>query len=328
MQKRALNSSMTPSLFMKKNKKDTHPLKLRSFFHNLGSFSLKSCVKGGVLSLCLLSSFAQGTEKSFLGLEKGQWVGKFAQVIDQPENLQKIFLYPAPPALPLKAYKEKYKQWLAYERTFKREEGVSVHGWFYQREGKPLIVYYGGNNEDVSDQLWWLESLKNYAFLAVNYRGYGLSEGEAQEKALVEDALFILDEIQKKTQKKWSRIYLIGRSLGTGVAVQVAAARPVGKLILITPYDSIEAVAKEHFWLLPLKSYLKDTWPSFKYAPLIKAQTTLLVAGKDEVIPPSFAVNLARFFKTPPHYLVFKEAHHGNIMQDKSFDKALLEALQ
>ena len=80
---------------------------------------------------------------------------------------------------------------------------------------------------------------------------------------------------------------MVGRSLGSGVAVQVARDRPVHSVVLITPYDSILAIAKRRFRAVPVEYVLRHRFESVKYAPQLKAPTFVLRAANDDVVPHS-----------------------------------------
>lgn len=278
--------------------------------------------------LCLFFFLSMGTvSPGTEPLLRDDWAERLANVVKDPSRLQETFLYPAPKVMNRNDYRKKYSSWLKYERTFKRE-GADLHGWFYERRKKPLIIYYGANTEDVSDELWWMQGLKKYAFLLVNYRGYGLSTGKPAEKECVSDALAVLDRILKETRRSAGDVILIGRSLGTGVATQVAAQRPVGRLILITPYDSIESVAKRHFWFMPVSRYLTDHWNSISHAARVKAKTTLIVASKDGIIPPVHAKELQKSFMRKVNYVEIPGANHMDIVSNPGFASAFAEALK
>ena len=120
-----------------------------------------------------------------------------------------------------------------------RHKDVSLHGWLIKGEitnERPLIIYYGGNAEEISGNLWTLDSFQTESFLFVNYRGFGNSSGKPSEKALFEDALFLFDELVEKEGIKPSNIVLMGRSLGSAVATYVASQRQVRGVILITGF--------------------------------------------------------------------------------------------
>jgi pimeloyl-ACP methyl ester carboxylesterase len=179
----------------------------------------------------------------------------------------------------------------AGELVLDSADGVRVHAWHVKAPG-PLVIYFGGNAEEVS---WMLDRVGNpergetpgVGWLLVNYRGYGPSGGSPSERALVEDALGMYDLAVALPGVDKSRIFAFGRSLGSGVAVQLAAKRPIRGLILATPYDSIAAVAKRYYWYLPVDLMLKHRFDSLALAPAMKQPLLALIAERDEVIPPS-----------------------------------------
>lgn len=167
--------------------------------------------------------------------------------------------------------------------------GVSLHGWLLrtnrQKDPANLLIYYGGNAEEVSLNLEELDGLPMDALLLMNYRGYGLSEGRPGETELVADALWVLDTVTARLGLAPEQVILMGRSLGTGVAVQVAARRAVAGLILVTPFDSLVSVARKHYPFLPAGLLLKHRFDSLSLAPDHTRSALMLVAAKDTIIP-------------------------------------------
>jgi dipeptidyl aminopeptidase/acylaminoacyl peptidase len=125
------------------------------------------------------------------------------------------------------------------------------------------------------------------AVLAVNYRGYGESHGDPAEIQMVEDGCMLFDWMAARAHVDARRIAVVGRSLGSGVAVQVAKERPAHSVVLITPYDSILAIAKRKFRVMPIEYMLRHRFESIKYAPALKAPTYVLRAASDDVVPHS-----------------------------------------
>jgi pimeloyl-ACP methyl ester carboxylesterase len=151
-----------------------------------------------------------------------------------------------------------------------------------ERAGPRALIYFGGNAEDVSRNLpEFTEAFPEYAVYLLNYRGFGGSGGSPSEEAIAEDALALFDQVYASHPQ----ISLIGRSLGSGVAVRLASQRPVQQLILVTPYNSLEEIATRQYPWLPVQWLLKDRFESGKYAAHIRVPTLLLAASNDEVIP-------------------------------------------
>jgi len=170
-------------------------------------------------------------------------------------------------------------------------DGTRLCGWLMTPKipGRhPAVVYFGGRSEEVS---WVVRDagklFPNMAVLAVNYRGYGESHGDPAEIHMVEDGCMLFDWMAARAHVDPHRIAVVGRSLGSGVAVQVAKERPVHSVVLITPYDSILAIAKRKFRVMPIEYMLRHRFESIKYAPALKAPTYVLRAASDDVVPHS-----------------------------------------
>lgn len=161
------------------------------------------------------------------------------------------------------------------------------------RESSQALRYFGGNAEDVSVAMpEFAAAFPGHAIYLMHYRGYGGSSGKPSEQALVADALALFD----KLQSKHSAITVIGRSLGSGVAVQLAAQRNVAQLMLITPFDSLSALAQRQFPLFPVNWLLKDSYNSVAYVSAINSPTLILLAGQDEIIGRTHSEALYRAF--------------------------------
>jgi pimeloyl-ACP methyl ester carboxylesterase len=160
--------------------------------------------------------------------------------------------------------------------------------------GPKALVYFGGNAEDVSQTVPELAfAFPDRAIYALHFRGYGGSAGTPSEAALVADGLALFDRVHADR----ADIVVIGRSLGSGVAVQVAAARPASRLVLVTPYDSLVAVGAAQFPVFPVRWLMKDPFDSAARAPGLTVPTTLIVAGRDEVVPMASTRRLQAAFR-------------------------------
>jgi pimeloyl-ACP methyl ester carboxylesterase len=191
-------------------------------------------------------------------------------------------------------------------------QGIRLHAW-HVKSGAPLLLYFGGNAEEVS---WMIEAARAQApqasWLLVDYRGYGQSGGAPSEKALVQDALQMYDQAAKLPGVDPKRIYAFGRSLGSGVAVALAAQRPLAGLILATPYDSLASVAKRYYWYLPVDWLLKHRFDSVGRAPQLRTPLLCLIAERDEVIPAVHAERLFDAWGGPKRKVVLTDAGHNS----------------
>lgn len=148
--------------------------------------------------------------------------------------------------------------------------------------GPRALIYFGGNAEDVSLTMPGLAAgFPESAVYLLHYRGYGGSSGRPSENALFDDALVLFDEVHLKH----SDIDIVGRSLGSGIAVYVASRRPVARLVLVTPYDSLQELAALQFPYVPVKWILLDKFESWRFAPQVTAPTLIIAAEHDEIVP-------------------------------------------
>jgi uncharacterized protein len=153
--------------------------------------------------------------------------------------------------------------------------------WELHPDQRAALIYFGGNAEDVSANLADFDSaFPERAVYLVNYRGYGGSSGQPSEAALTADARAIYDWLTLRHD----HIAVIGRSLGSGVATALAASRPVERLALVTPFDSIVKVAAEHFFWMPVRWLLRDRYDSRSRIGKVRAPLLIVVAEYDEVV--------------------------------------------
>lgn len=180
-----------------------------------------------------------------------------------------------------------------------------------ERVGPRALIYFGGNAEDVSRNLpEFAEAFPDYAVYLLNYRGFGGSSGSPSEAAIAEDALALFDQVYASHPQ----VAVVGRSLGSGVAIRLASQRPEQQLVLVTPYNSLEEIAARQYPWVPVQWLLKERFESGKYAAHIRVPTLLLAASDDEVIPRDSTQRLLENF--PPGVAVLRvvpDSGHNSI---------------
>jgi uncharacterized protein len=171
--------------------------------------------------------------------------------------------------------------------------GAVLRLWVIGRPTRAAVLYFGGNAESVVDNAIELAAaIPDRTCVLVNYRGYGGSTGMPSEAVLVADALAVFDWLKLKHDD----IAAVGRSLGSGVALQLAVARPVTRLVLVTPFDSLVCLGNALLPWLPMSLLMTDRFESVRYAPRVACPTRILIAGDDQVIPPLHARRLVAAF--------------------------------
>ena len=179
------------------------------------------------------------------------------------------------------------------------------------RSGPRALIYFGGNAEDVAANVDALSgALPGHSLYLVNYRGYGGSTGTPSEAALFADALAVYDHVRTRHPQT----SVLGRSLGSGVAVYLASERPVERLVLVTPFDSLLNVARTHFRILPAGLLLKDRYESASRAHTISAPVMTVIAEEDEIIPRARSQALVDAFRPGQVRLtVIDDAQHNTL---------------
>lgn len=211
--------------------------------------------------------------------------------------------------------------------TIEAEDGTKLRGWFFNRgQGSPLVVLYCGNGQNVGEMIKYAEKDPARSYLLMNYRGYGDSEGSPSEKSLVQDARTCLAWARRQLGGHPASLSIVGFSLGSGVAVQTAAAESPDALVLICPFDSVLRVSTG---IVPVLPHLlpMDTWKSIDYASKIHCPVTVIRASADGVVPPERTDALIAAFPQDPEVIMFP-AGHNSIFAAPGFEKALYRALR
>ena len=158
----------------------------------------------------------------------------------------------------------------------------------------------------------------------VNYRGYAGSSGSPSESALFSDAVHIYDRIVERH----SSVDVVGRSLGSGVATYIASIRPVEKLVLITPYDSIRAVGQSQYPIFPVGLLLKDHFDSASRVSKVGADTLVVLAESDRVIPLESSERLIeKFPKDQVRVETIENTDHNDVTDTEGYYELLGEFL-
>ena len=204
------------------------------------------------------------------------------------------------------------------------EDGTRLHGFLSKPpaaagHAAPLVIYFGGNAEEAS---WLLDEdarPQNWAWLLINYRGYGWSAGSPGERAMAGDARRIYDWARSRSDVEHSRIVAFGRSLGSGVAVRLAAERPLAGMVLATPFDSLDRVAQHHYPFAPVSILLRHRFDSLVLAPRIGVPMLCIVAERDSIIPAEHARRLFAAWQGDKQLVSIANADHNDVSTNPAF---------
>jgi hypothetical protein len=194
-------------------------------------------------------------------------------------------------------------------------DGPRLRGWLLGTASPPapLVVYYGGNAEEVSWQAREAGWPADWSLALVNYRGYGGSDGKPSERSLFADALVAFDALAGRPDVDPARIVLFGRSLGSAVAVHVAAERPVAAVILVSPFESMVGVGQRHYPWLPVGLLLRHPFDARSRAPAIRVPLLAIVAEQDTIIPPVHSKRLFDAWGGPKRAITIANTDHNDV---------------
>jgi pimeloyl-ACP methyl ester carboxylesterase len=190
-------------------------------------------------------------------------------------------------------------------------DGAVLKVWVLHPGTQRALIYFGGYADDVSEKLpLFSDTFPGATVYLVNYRSFGGSTGRPSEAALIGDAQAIYDWAAPRHE----RIIVMGRSLGTGVATALAASRPVERLILVTPYDSMSNVVADDTPWIPVHWLIKDHYNSAARMATVHAPVLVLVAENDHTI--ARARSDALINAIPPalrHTVMIRGATHDDL---------------
>lgn len=224
----------------------------------------------------------------------------------------------------------------ASDVEFVSANNEKIRGWSLQVKEKPadrLVLLFHGNASHRGRRLAWYElcSSINVDVLAMDYRGYGDSEGKPSEKALTEDANASWDYATKTLGYKPDQIIIVGESLGGGVGVKLASTlcqkyeQPAG-LILVSTFSSMLDAAANRFWWLPVRFLLIDRYRSDLEIPYVTCPVLQFHGTNDFIVPLPLAQRLHQVTPTESksgvtkQFFVFRGTGHNDILDRNGND--------
>jgi pimeloyl-ACP methyl ester carboxylesterase len=192
-------------------------------------------------------------------------------------------------------------------------------------ESEPLLLGFGGNAWNAEIMALYLHGLfPEYRVVTFHYRGYRPSSGQPSASALMADSLTIFDHLQKERRVP---VIAVGFSIGSGVATHLARHRPIGGLILVTPFDTLEALASEHFAWAPVRLVLRHRMSPLDDLREVSVPTALIAAGRDTIVPARRTEPLRRAARDLVLDRTVAEAGHNDLYDRPAFVDAMREAM-
>lgn len=210
------------------------------------------------------------------------------------------------------------------ERTLNTPDGETVLVWYGRaKPGNPTLLYFHGNAGSFEFRQ---ERVRRYmargiGMYMMTYRGFGGSTGTPSETSNVADARLAYDALVEEGVAP-ADIIVYGESLGSGIAVQLAAEKPVGGIILDAPYTSLVDVAETVYPYLPARLLMTDRYETMRYIASVKAPLLILQGENDEVVPVSMGRAVFAAANEPKTLKLFPGAGHSDHWNFGSYDAA------
>lgn len=226
--------------------------------------------------------------------------------------LQRSFLFPIPQTARTAPAAAGFPQ--AEEQVLTTVDGEKVIVWHVPaKPGSPVVLYFHGNGDFLAGFFGRFRDLiaDGTGIVALSYRGYAGSSGRPSEQGLLRDAAAVYAFASALYGA--DRIVAWGFSLGSGVAVALAAEQPVGKLILEAPYSSIADVAASAFPIFPVRLVMRDPFRSDQRIARVKAPLLIMHGARDATIPIGFGERLFALAHQPKQFVRFPEGSHNDL---------------
>ncbi len=209
------------------------------------------------------------------------------------------------------------------DATFSAKDGTVLQGWLIDRgPGSPLLIYFGGNAEEVSYNIPdFHERFAGWSVALFNFRGFAGSGGSPTERALVEDALFIYDTLTERHSP--SLVLLMGRSLGCGVAVQLASSRKVDAMVLVSPYRSLVHLGQHYYPWVPVGLLLKHRFDSLSLVPELHMPAIVVAGAADSIILAGESRALFKAMGGQASFVEIEGAGHNDIHMFEQYWQAV-----
>jgi fermentation-respiration switch protein FrsA (DUF1100 family) len=193
-------------------------------------------------------------------------------------------------------------------------DGERVIAWHLPPRGdKPVVIYFHGNGGALRHRIERFRALTSdgTGLVALSYRGYGGSSGRPTETGLHNDAAAAYDFAAARYPVE--RIAVWGESLGSGIAVPLAADKPIGGLVLEAPFTSAADVGAGVYWFIPVRLLMKDQFRSDLHIGRVTAPVLVLHGDRDTVVPLALGERLYALINSPKRLVRFRGAGHEGL---------------
>jgi len=200
-------------------------------------------------------------------------------------------------------------------------DGEKVVVWYAPpKQDFPLVLYFHGNAGALRHRTERFRALidAGSGLVALSYRGYGGSSGTPTETGLIADAQAAYNFATTRIAPELIAVF--GESLGTGVAVALAATHKVGCVVLESPFASAVEIGAKVYWYLPVRALMKDTFRSDQRIGQVKVPLLVLHGERDQIVPIASGERLFLLANEPKQFKRFADGGHNDLDQHGALD--------
>jgi pimeloyl-ACP methyl ester carboxylesterase len=224
---------------------------------------------------------------------------------------------------------EAYLPSTARRVSFKAADGIELHGVHIPASASPggrLLLGFGGNAWNAATLATLLsEVVPDHEVVVFYYRGYLPSGGKPSAASFLQDALVVHDSLSEFSSD--APVIAIGISIGAGPAMHLARHRKLSGAILVTPFDSLAALARYHYWWAPVRLLLRHRMEIGADAGEIDEPVAIIAAERDGIVPAERTAALRSQIKRLVLYRIIPDADHNSLYDHPGFAAALREAV-
>ncbi len=237
---------------------------------------------------------------------------------------RKWIYFPSKTPPSLKSFKGIYT-----EVQSQTSDKLTLTHWFAKQQA-PYIMIFHGNAGNIENRAYKFQFLvdQGYSVFLVSYRGYGGNPGHPTESDLIADSAQALEQLIQQEKISFKNVFLLGESLGSGVATALATQYPVGGVIFDGAYSSIADVGQSSHPFLPVRWLIKDSWDSLSRIQKIKSPTLFIHSKRDPILPFRFAQKLFQATNKPKQYVWLEKSGHNDNLSSESVRKSIFNFLQ
>lgn len=207
--------------------------------------------------------------------------------------------------------------------AFDKQTNINIVQFTTGSQPKGVVLYFHGNKTNIERYAGYsnLFTKNDYDVWMIDYPGYGKSTGKFTEQRVYDWSLILYNMARKRFNP--DSIIIYGKSLGTGIASQLASIRDSKYLILETPYYSMPSMASTYLWMYPVNNILHYRFPTYQYLEQVTAPVIIFHGTTDRTIPYINAEKLRSGLKSGDQFITIEGGKHNDLTSYKMVQQKL-----